>query len=213
MDYRVFDASEIDHTQIYRLLIGSIVPRPIAWVSTVNKEGVPNLAPFSFFTAVSHAPPMVSISVGERQREMKDTTRNILETGGYVIHTVVNGSEDQMNRSSANFPPEASEFTEVGLETVPSDIVGAPRIANAPVAMECQFKSLITNGTEWKTHLVIGEILRWHVRSDLMIEDKYIDPHKLEPVGRLGGVNYCRTGDIFQMERTYPPPEKIHPNA
>ncbi len=213
MDYRVFDTSEIDHTQIYRLLIGSIVPRPIAWVSTVNKEGMPNLAPFSFFTAVSHAPPMVSISVGEKQRELKDTAQNILETGGYVIHTVVNGSEEQMNRSSANFPPEVSEFSEVGLETTPSDIVGAPRIVNAPVAMECQLRSLITNGTEWKTHLVIGEILRWHIRSDLMIEDKYIDPHRLGPVGRLGGVNYCRTGDIFQMERTYPPPEKIHPNA
>ena len=179
----------------------------------MNKEGTPNLAPFSFFTAVSHAPPMVSISVGEKQREMKDTVRNILETGGYVVHTVVNGSEEQMNQSSANFPPEVSEFGEVGLETIPSDRVEAPRIANAPVAMECQLASVITHGTEWKTHLVIGEGLRWHVRSDLMLEEKYIDPHKLAPVGRLGGVNYCRTGDIFQMERTYTPPDKVHPNA
>jgi flavin reductase (DIM6/NTAB) family NADH-FMN oxidoreductase RutF len=213
MDYRIFDTEEIDHLQAYRLLVGSIVPRPIAWVSTVNQAGIPNLAPFSFFTCVSHAPPMVSISVGEKQRELKDTVRNILETEGYVIHTVVNGREEQMNQSSADYPHEANEFYEVGLETIPSDRVSAPRIKDAPITMECRLRSLITNGSEWKTHLVIGEVLRWHVRTDLMIEDKYIDPHKLEPVGRLGGVNYCRTQEIFQMERTYTPPDQVHPNA
>ena len=172
MSYRTFDSSEIDHQQTYRMLIGSIVPRPIAWVSSISSDGIPNLAPFSFFTMVSHFPPMVSISVGEREHSMKDTSRNILETKGYVIHTVVNGWEEKMNASSANFQPDEDEFVAINLETVPSDLVDAPRLANAPVAMECTFDRIIDFGDDWVTHLVIGKILRWHVREDLLLDDK-----------------------------------------
>lgn len=144
---------------------------------------------------------------------MKDTARNISDTKGYVIHTVVNDWEEKMNASSANFDPHENEFEALGLETIPADLVDAPRLLNAPVAMECELADLITYGDEWKTHLVIGKALRWHVREDLLLEDKYIDPAKLQPVGRLGGTNYCRTQDIFQMERTYRPPDEVHPNA
>ena len=186
MSYVTFKADAIDHQQAYRMLIGSIVPRPIAWVSSISNEGVPNLAPFSFFTMVSHYPPMVSISVGERERRMKDTAKNITDTKGYVIHTVVNGWEEKMNATSANFAPDEDEFSKGNLETVSSDFVDAFRIANAPVAMECEFDRIIDFGSEWVTHLVIGKILCWHVREDLIIEDKYIDPYKLAPVGRLG---------------------------
>jgi flavin reductase (DIM6/NTAB) family NADH-FMN oxidoreductase RutF len=201
MSFRTIDPADFDRRQIYRLLVGSVVPRPIAWVSTIDKAGNANLAPFSFFTCVSHDPPMLSISVGTRERVQKDTTRNILETQGYVIHVVVNGMEEQMNVCAGNFPPEVSEFEEAGLETVPSDLVPAPRIAAAPVAMECVFRNLITNGTEELTHLVIGEVIRWHIREDVMVEDKYIDPVALQPVGRLAGNHYCRSQDVFQMQR------------
>ena len=212
MTYRTFDSAEIDHQQAYRLLIGSIVPRPIAWVSSMSADGVPNLAPFSFFTMVSHYPPMASISVGEREHRMKDTARNIVDTLGYVIHTVVEGWEEKMNASSANFAPGEDEFAAAGLATVPSDLVDAPRLANAPVAMECRFDRLIEFGDAWVTHLVIGRILRWHVREDLLLEDKYIDPHKLAPIGRLGGPRYCRTREIFEMPAPYVQPDKAHPN-
>ena len=212
MGYRVFDTDDMDQLQIYRLIVGSLVPRPIAWVSSIDGEGRANLAPFSFFTCVSHAPPLFSISAGERGRRMKDTVANISATKGYVIHTVVNGWEEAMNESSANFEPHENEFEALGLETVPSDLVEAPRLRDAPVAMECRLEEIITYGDEWKTHLVIGKALRWHVREDLILEDKTIDPVKLQPVGRLGGTNYCRTQDIFQMERTYQPPDKVHPN-
>src|SRR3546814_12160088 len=115
MTYRTFDAGEIDHRQTYRLLIGSIVPRPIAWVSSLSPDGVANLAPFSFFTMVSHHPPMVSISVGERERRMKDTGFNITSTRGYVIHTVTDGWEAAMNESAANLAPgERTEERRVG---------------------------------------------------------------------------------------------------
>jgi flavin reductase (DIM6/NTAB) family NADH-FMN oxidoreductase RutF len=213
MNYRVFNTDEIDHMQAYRLIVGSVVPRPIAWVSTMSASGAANLAPFSFFTCVSHAPPLFSISAGERDRKMKDTVQNIMDTKGYVIHTVVNGWEEQMNESSANFAPDESEFEALGLETEPSDLVDAPRLSGAPIAMECRLEDIIVYGEEWKTHLVIGRVIRWHVREDLMIKDKYIDPIKLQPVGRLGGTNYCRTHEIFQMERTYRPPDEVHPNA
>ncbi|MEE9257455.1 MAG: flavin reductase family protein, partial [bacterium] len=116
MEFRKIDPADIDRRQIYRLLVGSVVPRPIAWVSTISKEGRTNLAPFSFFTCVSGVPPMLSISVGQREDQQKHTTRNILETQGYVIHVVVNGMEEQMNVCAGNYPPEVSESDEAGLE-------------------------------------------------------------------------------------------------
>ncbi|MAE05036.1 MAG: flavin reductase family protein [Nitrospinota bacterium] len=202
MSFRTIDPADIDRRQIYRLMVGTVVPRPIAWVSTVSKAGVANLAPFSFFTCVSHAPPMVSISMGERENDQKHTTRNIFETQGYVIHVVVNGMEEQMNICAGNYPPEVNEFEEAGLEAVPADLVPAPRIAAAPVAMECEFRNLLTNGEPGeRTHLVIGEVIRWHIREDVMIDEKYIDPVLLQPVGRLAGNHYCRSQDVFEMQR------------
>jgi flavin reductase (DIM6/NTAB) family NADH-FMN oxidoreductase RutF len=178
-----------------------------------RENGVPNLAPFSFFTTVSHYPPLVSITVGERAKVRKDTAANIEATKGYVIHTVTEGWEQQMNASSANFEPDQNEFAEIGLETVPSDLVDAPRIKDCPVAMECNFEQVLAFGDEWKTYLVIGRVLRWHVREDLMLEDKYINPHTLQPVGRLGGPRYCRTDDIYEMKAPYVQPDVGHPNA
>lgn len=213
MEQRVFDTDKIDHRQAYRLCIGSIVPRPIAWVSSIDASGVANLAPFSFFTLVSHHPPMVSISVGEREHRAKDTAANIEATKGFVIHTVVEGWEAVMNESAANFDPAEDEFAEIGLDTVPADLVAAPRIKDAPVAMECEWERTLEFGEEWHTHCVIGRILRWHISEDLMIDDKYIDPHKLTPIGRLGGPRYCRTRDIFEMEPTYALPDRADPNA
>lgn len=212
MKYYVFDVDEIDHRQAYRLSVGSIVPRPIAWVSSIDRQGVANLAPFSFFTLVSHHPPMVSISVGERERRAKDTAANIEATKGYVIHTVIDGWEEAMNRSAANFGPDEDEFAEIGLETVSSDLVAAPRIKGAPVAMECLWERTLVFGEEWRTFCVIGRIRRWHVREDLLTEAKYIDAYKLAPVGRLGGPRYCRTHDIFEMEPLYIQPDRADPN-
>ena len=172
----------------------------------MSADGVANLAPFSFFTMVSHQPPMASISVGERENKPKDTARNILDTKGYVIHTVVNGWEEAMNVCAGNYAPEESEFEAAGLDMVPADLVDAPRIKDAPVAMECRFERMIPFGDEWVTHLVIGEVLRWHVREELILTDEekvYIDPAKLQPVGRLGGPRYCRTQDIFEMQAPY----------
>jgi len=213
MNYLTIDPAGLEWRQVYRLLVGSIVPRPIAWVSSVSREGHVNLAPFSFFTCVSHHPPMVSISVGVRQERLKDTARNILETRGYVVHVVVNGLEEQMNVCSGDFAPEVSEFEEAGLDPIPADLVGAPRIAGAPVAMECELRTMMTMGGEpHPTNLIIGEVLRWHVREDVTVEEgKYIDPVLLKPVGRLAGNAYCRTQDVFEMQRPDRKPGQLSP--
>ena len=121
-----------------------------------------------------------------------------------------------MNLTAGNYDPAESEFEAAGLATLPADLVNAPRIADAPVAMECRFERMIPFGQEWVTHLVIGEVLRWHVREDLMLiegERQYINPAKLAPVGRLGGPRYCRTHDIFEMQAPYVMPDRAHPNA
>lgn len=203
MNYHTFDVSEIDHRQVYRLCVGSIVPRPIAWVSSIDANGITNLAPFSFFTLVNHHPPMVSISVGQREGRAKDTSANIEATKGYVIHTVVDGWEEAMNVSSASFAPEEDEFVAAGLSTTPSDVVTAPRIEGAPIAMECLYDRTLVFGDDWVTNCVIGRVVRWHVREDLLVDGKYIDANKLAPVGRLGGPRYCRTHDIFEMTQPY----------
>ena len=145
-DYYKINASDNDFRQNYRLMVGTIVPRPIAWVSSISKDGHANLAPFSFFTCVGQDPPLVSISVGKSPDSLKDTTNNILETKGYVIHVVANGFEEQMNITSDNFAFDIDEFKEAGLNAVPSENVLAPRVENIPVSMECEFRHMITNG-------------------------------------------------------------------
>ncbi|MED5579760.1 MAG: flavin reductase family protein [Nitrospinota bacterium] len=201
-DYYKINASDNDFRQNYRLMVGTIVPRPIAWVSSISKDGHANLAPFSFFTCVGQDPPLVSISVGKSPDSLKDTTNNILETKGYVIHVVANGFEEQMNITSDNFAFDIDEFKEAGLNAVPSENVLAPRVENIPVSMECEFRHMITNGNSHKVNLIIGEVLCWHVRKDVAMEEgKYIDHLKLEPVGRLAGNDYCRTQDTFVMQR------------
>ncbi|OGL58270.1 MAG: hypothetical protein A3J27_01145 [Candidatus Tectomicrobia bacterium RIFCSPLOWO2_12_FULL_69_37] len=214
MSYRVIDPAGLDRRQIYRLLVGSIVPRPIAWVSSISQAGVHNLAPFSFFTCVCHYPPMISLSVGVRGGDYKHTTQNILETRGFVVHAVTNGLEEQMNVCSGDFPPGVSEFEMAGLTPVPSDFVPAPRVAEASLAMECRLHTLLTLGDpQHPTHLIIGEILRWHVREDVTAEEgKYIDPVKLQPVGRLAGNHYCRTQDVFFMQRPDRKPGQLTPS-
>lgn len=200
--YKTIDPAGNHWRQNYRLLVGSVVPRPIAWVSTISADGYANLAPFSFFTCVGHDPPLLSISVGVREGASKDTARNIMETRGYVIHAVVDGLEEQMNVCADDYAFGVSEFEEAGLTPIPSDLVKAPRVAEAPVAMECAFRHLLTTGREHLTNVIIGEVVRWHVREDVTIEDgKYIDPVLLRPVGRLAGNGYCRSHDVFEMQR------------
>jgi flavin reductase (DIM6/NTAB) family NADH-FMN oxidoreductase RutF len=193
----IIDPDTLDPRSRYKLLIGSVVPRPIAWTSTVSREGVRNLAPFSFFTVASRNPPMLCISVGprvERPPDTKDTLSNIEETGEFVINIVSLPLSNTMHESSRNHPPEADEFEKAGLTPAPCEVVAAPRVEEAGVSMECLLDRVLQLGTD---HLVIGRMVRFHIRDELY-ENGRIDVAKLQPLGRLAG-NYTKVETIFEL--------------
>lgn len=182
----------------YKLLIGSVVPRPIAWVSTVSNEGKRNLAPFSFFTVASRKPPMLVISigpgVGEREGTVKDTLRNIRDQKEYVINIVTASLGNEMHRSAENFSSDIDEFTYTGLTPVESAMVRPPRVKEAPINMECKLHDIIKLGDD---HLVIGQMVQYHVWDELY-EKGRINLEKLAPLGRLAG-NYSLVETVFSL--------------
>jgi flavin reductase (DIM6/NTAB) family NADH-FMN oxidoreductase RutF len=196
----IIDPSELDPQSVYKLLIGSVVPRPIAWTSTVNEHGVRNLAPFSFFTVASRQPPMLCISVGPRVDSnipTKDTLDNIEDTGEFVVNIVSLSLSNTMFESSKNHPPEADEFEKAGLTPAPCEVVGAPRVEEAGVSMECLLDRVLPLGSD---HLVIGRMVRFHVRDELYGENGRIDVVGLDPLGRLAG-DYTKVETIFELPK------------
>lgn len=197
------DPREAGFQNVYKLLIGAVVPRPIAFVSTLSREGVPNLAPFSFFTAVSANPPVICFCPVRRPgpAPYKDTLSNIVSTGEFVVNIVSEEFAGKMNACSAEFPPEVDEFAASGLTPVPSDLVRPPRVAESHVQMECKLYLTIEIGElPGSGNLVLGEVVRFHV-DDPYFDDFKIDSEKLRPIGRMGGSTYTRTTDRFEMAR------------
>jgi flavin reductase (DIM6/NTAB) family NADH-FMN oxidoreductase RutF len=159
------------------------------------------VAPFSYFNAVCSSPPTVAVSVSRRQGELKDTARNILHTRDFVVNIVDDAIAEQMNASSADFPPEISEFHVTGLTPVASDLVAAPRVGEAPVNLECKLVQIVELGRgPRRASLFIGEVVLFHIRDGLYTNGR-VDARKLKAVGRLGGNQYCRTREIFEMVR------------
>jgi flavin reductase (DIM6/NTAB) family NADH-FMN oxidoreductase RutF len=196
----IFDPANRSPRENYGLLISALVPRPIAFVSTLGANGVANCAPFSFFMGVSSHPPTIAVSVGSRRFRKKDTARNVLDhTGDFVVNIVTEEIADKMVVASGDWAEDVSEFDEAGLTPAPSDVVKAPRIAESPINMECQLVHHLELGAG-PNHLLIGEVVRIHVRDDLLV-DGIVDIERLRPVGRLGGAQYCRVRDVFEMDR------------
>ena len=181
----IIDPASLDPTSNYKLLIGSILPRAIAWVSTQDRDGVANLAPISFFTAVSRKPPMVSISLQPRSDgvTLKDTFLNIRDGGEFVVNMVSLPQAHQMHRSAFEFASDIDEFDAVGLEKAPSELVRPPRVKDSPIAMECRVDRILPMGNG--DHVVFGEVLRFHVRDDVYLANGRIDTGALQAVGRL----------------------------
>jgi flavin reductase (DIM6/NTAB) family NADH-FMN oxidoreductase RutF len=193
------DPSDLDIKAGYRLLISTIVPRPIALISTVGEDGVNNAAPFSMFMGASSNPPMVAVSIASRAGVEKDTVRNIRETGEFVVNVVDEALAQGMNLASADLPPSESEFEFAGLTATPSVKVRPPRIKEAPASMECRLARSIEVGRS-PNHLIIGDVLLFHVADELM-NGTIVDVNKLRPLGRLGESLYCRVRDVFEMRR------------
>jgi flavin reductase (DIM6/NTAB) family NADH-FMN oxidoreductase RutF len=203
-----FDPQVIDSAAMYKLLIGSVVPRPIAWVSSVDAEGVRNLAPFSYFMAITHDPPTIAFSSGPRGAEIgggvrgkKDTLHNVEVTREFVVNVVDDALAEAMNVTSGDYTPDVDEFTQAGLVAAPSVKVKPPRVAAAPVNMECRVAQIIPVGN-LPHHLIVGEIVHMHVRDDVFDPATgRLDMHRLKPVGRLAGHLYTHVHDIFEMKR------------
>ena len=200
----IIDPSNIGVKENYKLMIGTIVPRPIALVSTISLNGVPNLAPFSFFTAITSKPPTVCFAPARKggNGNKKDTLANIEATEEFVINIVSEDIAEQMNLTAADLPPETSEFDYARLTPEESLVVRPPRVLESPVNLECKLLQVIHigDGTPGSGALVIGEILRYHIQDELF-SDYRIDTEKLKPVGRLAGMEYTTLGRRFVLER------------
>lgn len=198
-----FDPGEHHSQDIYKLMVGCVVPRPIAFVSSIDEQGIYNLAPFSYFSAVCSRPPTVLFcpAVRTTNGETKDTLRNVVATREFVINIVSEEIAAEMNQAAAEVGPEVDEFALSGLTPLPSEAVKPPRVAESPVQMECRLREVVTISSEpGGGSIVIGEVVRFHVREDLF-DDYRIDPVRLNAVGRMGGPTYCRTQDRFDLQR------------
>ena len=201
----------LDAALRYKLLIGSVVPRPIAFVSSCSPEGVVNLAPFSYFNAVGHKPFVsVMFSIAPKpDGSDKDTLRNVrpVEAGGlgeYVINLAVEAYIDQVAAASEPLPYQESEFDYLTLTTTESKVVKPPRVAESPIALECQTLQILPVG---EFHVVIGQVVHFFVRDDLL-DDRYrIDTQRLRAIGRMAGHDYCHTTDQFTIPNGFPKPE------
>ena len=194
-----FKLADLAPRDAYKLLTGLVVPRPIAFVTTVSKEGHVNAAPFSYFNLMGSDPPVVTIGPGNQDGRPKDTARNIRETSAFVVNLVDEAIAERMNLAATNFPHGVNELDEIGLTSAPSVEVDVPRIVEAPASLECREAATVRVG---RSRIVIGEVLYLHVRDDIVDPEKmYIDAAKLQAVGRMGGLAYTRTSDRFEMQR------------
>jgi flavin reductase (DIM6/NTAB) family NADH-FMN oxidoreductase RutF len=205
----VVSPSELSYSEFYNILISSVVPRPIAWVSTVNAAGQPNLAPFSFFNAVCADPPLLAFAPGLRRPKQsdanhgdpKDTLRNVRETKEFVVNVVTHELAEAMNLTSGEYDASVNEFKLAKLTPRPSKIVRAPRVAESPVSFECKLHQILdfsqapTSGS-----LVIGKIVSIHI-DDAHLKEGKLDRDSLDLIGRMGGMQYTRTTQRFEMVR------------
>lgn len=193
----IINPATLDHNEVYKLMMACIVPRPIAWVTSMSTEGIVNAAPFSAFCSVSTEPPMVGVNIGRRGKGLKDTARNILASNEYVINIADETLMEKLHYCSREYPADISELKEVGLETASSEYVKTPRIAAAPIQFECVLFKILEFGVS--TQFFVGEIKRFHVRDGLCINNK-IETSKLRPLARVGGPTYARLGEFVPMK-------------
>ncbi len=204
------DPEKISQQDNYKLLIGSVLPRPIAFVSTQSKDGKINLAPFSFFNAVCSKPPTILFCPAIRGSDghKKDTLLNIEETGEFVVNIVSEDIAVPMNQTAAEYPRGVDEFKESGLTAAPSVVIKPPRVLESPLSMECKLQQIITvgDGGLGSGCVVLGTVVQFHIREDLYSNGR-IDTAGLKPVARLAGAAYCPVRDVFELPRPTIPTE------
>ena len=199
-----FDPQTLHHKTLYKLITGTIIPRPIAWVSTLNANDQPNLAPFSYFNAVCAKPPtlLFSTSIRGTDGKPKDTYFNVKNTREFVVNIVTEETAEAMNISSTEFPPDVNEFEAANLTPAPSQTVKPPRVLESPVSFECRLKQIIDISDQpGGGSIIIGTVVHIHIADEVMFGGDKIDPLLLKPVGRLAGYQYSRVSDLFELVR------------
>ena len=194
------DPNDLDVQSLFNVMTGAIVPRPIGWISTVDRNGVRNLAPYSMFTAVCAKPPTVVFrpSYQEPRFQEKDTYRNIAASGEFVINFVNEETVQAMDATAAEVGPNVDEFSLAGVTPVPSVCVKPPRVAESPISFECKLHEIVTIGlTDGGGHIVIGTVVYMHFERGVYSEDNHIHFDRYKPVGGLVGHSYAHIDDLF----------------
>ncbi|NDI99207.1 flavin reductase family protein [Flavobacterium sp. LaA7.5] len=197
------DPAKTSQRNIYKILSGAIIPRPIAWVSSISDEGITNLAPFSFFNMVGDDPPHIMFSTVRTGDKNKDTLNNVLAIKQFVVNLATEDLVEKMNDTSASLPPNESEFDFAGLTPAPSVFIKPPRVQESPVSMECELVhhySLEGHQNGGAT-IMIGRVVMIHIDESILLDDFKINMETYKPVARLAGANYAGLGEIFSIKR------------
>jgi flavin reductase (DIM6/NTAB) family NADH-FMN oxidoreductase RutF len=198
-----FNPDTLSSKAIYKLLTGSIIPRPIAWIATIDDAGTNNLAPFSYFNMVGDDPPHVMFSTRRDNNSNKDTLNNILATKQFVVNMVTEALAEQMNSTAQAVAPEVDEFEMVGVTPIPSSVVKPMRVKESPIQLECEMVHhyFLEDHKQGGACVVIGRVVRMHFDESVLLEDYKINMETYKPIARLAGSNYSKIGEVFQIKR------------
>ena len=198
-----FDPDDLEQSAIYKLLTGSVIPRPIGWISSISDDGINNLAPFSFFNAIGDDPPHVMFSTTQGGNSSKDTLNNVLANKQFVVNMVTEDTVERMNLTSGNFLPHEDEFKFAGLTPIPSIRIKPMRVKESPITFECELVHhyALENHKFGGATMIVGKIIMMHIDESVLLDNYKINLETYKPVARLAGSNYTKLGEIFSIKR------------
>lgn len=198
-----FDPNELEYTAVYKLLTGSVIPRPIGWISSISDDGINNLAPFSYFNAVGDDPPHIMFSTGRGNNTNKDTLNNVLATKQFVVNMVTEELTEQMNMTAQTVHSDVDEFELAGVTPIPSIKIKPRRVKESPIAFECELVHhyFLENHKHGGACVIIGRIVMMHFVDDVLLDNYKINLENYKPISRLAGSGYAKIGEIFSVKR------------
>lgn len=200
-----FDPNELEHSAVYKLLTGAVIPRPIGWISTVDQNGINNLAPFSYFNAVGEDPPHVMFSTVRGNNTNKDTLNNVLLNGQFVVNMVTEELAEKMNLTSQSVASDVDEFDLANLTPISSVKIKPMRVKESPITFECELVHhyFLENHKNGGACIIIGRIVMMHFSDDVLLDNFKINLETYKPIARLAGSNYSKLGELFSIKRSY----------